>query len=73
MKEVIKNFVKESGAWIPGASDDKGVIFTVDQLEKYTQLIINESAKVADNWDKDLNTKCTVKQSILNHFNDITK
>jgi len=73
MKNLLIKLIKESGAWIPGASDDKGVIFTVDQLEKYTQLIINESAKVADNWDKDLNTKCTVKQAILNHFNDVTK
>jgi hypothetical protein len=73
MKDLIIKLVKESGAWIPGASDDKGVIFTFDQLEKYTQLVINESTKAADNWDKDLNTNCTVKQSILNHFNEITK
>jgi hypothetical protein len=74
MKDLIIKSIKESGAWIPGAStDDKGVIFSFDQLEKYTQLIINESAKAADSWDKDPNTMFTVKQTILNHFNSINK
>ena len=74
MKDLIIKCIKESGAWIPGAStNDKGVIFTFDQLEKYTHLIINESAKAADSWDKDTNTKYTVKQAILNHCNNINK